>query len=196
MRSSMDRTEIITAIEKLRGDSIDVEERTKLLGIIHFQFAVGHMAPIPVRATLRRGLICASLFIRRFGFVSYEESRRFRQAERGIGVTIVFVVLLSVITLSFGLAMEWILRFLEFLILGTFGVMLFPFLGALVIYVVFSRLLQRSGPPKLESYQRFGPWCIGCGYDLSGLESALGDELWVGPAVCPECGCDYPAVGE
>jgi hypothetical protein len=30
--------------------------------------------------------------------------------------------------------------------------------------------------------------CGECGYDLSGLESVLGDELWVGPTVCPECG--------
>ncbi len=38
--------------------------------------------------------------------------------------------------------------------------------------------------------------CVKCKYDLTGLDSVLGDELWVGPAVCPECGQEYPAVGQ
>jgi len=37
--------------------------------------------------------------------------------------------------------------------------------------------------------------CIGCGYDLEGLESAVGPDLWVGPERCPECGLEFPAVG-
>jgi hypothetical protein len=40
------------------------------------------------------------------------------------------------------------------------------------------------------------PCCLTCDYDLNGLESVLGDRLWVGPAVCPECGQDYPAIPE
>tara|TARA_R110002073_G_scaffold299270_2_gene466224 strand:- start:20326 stop:20799 length:474 start_codon:yes stop_codon:yes gene_type:complete len=38
--------------------------------------------------------------------------------------------------------------------------------------------------------------CVTCKYDLSGLDSILDDELWVGPAMCPKCGQDFPAVGE
>ncbi|MDF1810384.1 MAG: hypothetical protein P1U42_11885 [Phycisphaerales bacterium] len=44
--------------------------------------------------------------------------------------------------------------------------------------------------------QRYRHRCIGCKYDLDGLESVLGDDIWVGPAVCPECGMEYPAVGK
>ena len=37
--------------------------------------------------------------------------------------------------------------------------------------------------------------CYCCGYSLDGHESVLGDDMWVGPAVCPECGERYPAIG-
>jgi len=36
--------------------------------------------------------------------------------------------------------------------------------------------------------------CTRCNYDLSGLDSVLGEKLWVGPELCPECGRCYPAV--
>jgi len=67
--------------------------------------------------------------------------------------------------------------------------------GALPLALV---MRVRYTPKDLESmnFQCFRPWCIGCGYELKGLESALGIELWVGPAACPECGLKYPAVGE
>ena len=37
--------------------------------------------------------------------------------------------------------------------------------------------------------------CIRCGYNLEGHDSLLGDDLWVGPEICPECGQTYPAIG-
>ncbi len=37
--------------------------------------------------------------------------------------------------------------------------------------------------------------CTACGYDLDGHASVLGDDVWVGPEVCPECGERYPAIG-
>lgn len=37
--------------------------------------------------------------------------------------------------------------------------------------------------------------CTKCGYDLDGLDSAVGPDLWVGPERCPECGLEFPAVG-
>tara|TARA_R110002073_G_scaffold299270_2_gene466222 strand:- start:19395 stop:19871 length:477 start_codon:yes stop_codon:yes gene_type:complete len=38
--------------------------------------------------------------------------------------------------------------------------------------------------------------CVKCNYDLSGHESVLGDEIWVGPESCSECGHSYPSVSE
>ena len=57
---------------------------------------------------------------------------------------------------------------------------------------VYIKLRPISGGDKLGVHRI----CVQCTYDLSGHESVLGDDLWVGPAVCPECGQDYPAVGE
>ncbi len=37
--------------------------------------------------------------------------------------------------------------------------------------------------------------CVRCKHDLSGHDSALGDEIWIGPDRCSECGFKYPAVG-
>ncbi len=63
--------------------------------------------------------------------------------------------------------------------------------GLILILWVYSVLQPRS------RVDRFGmsPNCVQCKYDLSGHKSALGDELWVGPKTCPECGQQYPAVG-
>ncbi len=36
--------------------------------------------------------------------------------------------------------------------------------------------------------------CSDCQYDLSGHESVLGDEFWIGPETCPECGKTYPSI--
>ena len=37
--------------------------------------------------------------------------------------------------------------------------------------------------------------CRCCNYELYGLDSILGEDLWVGPEICPECGHTYPAIG-
>ncbi|MBO6740453.1 MAG: hypothetical protein JJ916_11400 [Phycisphaerales bacterium] len=37
--------------------------------------------------------------------------------------------------------------------------------------------------------------CHHCKYDLRQHDSVLGDAVWVGPLVCPECGYHYPAIG-
>lgn len=53
------------------------------------------------------------------------------------------------------------------------------------------RWIQRGAGDKLGMSLA----CVGCGYALGGLESALGEAVWVGPQRCPECGLAYPAVG-
>lgn len=37
--------------------------------------------------------------------------------------------------------------------------------------------------------------CVNCEYDLTGLDSALANDFWIGPERCPECGHQYPAIG-
>ncbi|PCI07768.1 hypothetical protein COB72_09625 [bacterium] len=62
--------------------------------------------------------------------------------------------------------------------------------------ILFSWVYMRS-QPKVGG-ERFGlsKKCVGCRYLLTGHESVLGNETWVGPAVCPECGQAYPAVSK
>jgi len=57
---------------------------------------------------------------------------------------------------------------------------------------VYMRLMPRPSSEPLGLHKK----CVRCSYNLTGLESALGDELWVGPEVCPECGQKYPAISE
>lgn len=48
--------------------------------------------------------------------------------------------------------------------------------------------------PRRPRPSRVQRECVGCGYSLSGLDSVLGEEIEVGPALCPECGVEYPAL--
>lgn len=52
-------------------------------------------------------------------------------------------------------------------------------------------LRNRFGLRRIE----VGEMCQFCGYGLNGHASVLGDDIWVGPKVCPECGERYPAIG-
>jgi len=60
-------------------------------------------------------------------------------------------------------------------------------------WIPLSREAQRSRR-KIQG-DRIKDRCVGCKYDLDGLEQVWIDEILVGPEVCPECGIDYPAVG-
>ena len=62
--------------------------------------------------------------------------------------------------------------------------------------ILFSWVYMRSQPKVGGERLGLNKKCVGCGYELGGLESALGGDLWVGPAVCPECGQAYPAVSK
>ncbi len=63
--------------------------------------------------------------------------------------------------------------------------------GLLVVAWGAARLPKRF---NLQSVQ-IHPACHQCQYSLDGHESVLGEDIWVGPEVCPECGERYPAIG-
>ena len=192
----MSRDEIITIINQLRSESLDDGVRAELLGIIHFESVVGHMARISFWGTLKRALKYASLFVCRFGFLSKEDSQRFRQGERGLAMGFVFVGFFTLVLLSFEILLPFIIRMVEYFNVSSTVLMLFPlFFGVAVLFWI-SRMFPGHAPGGLGVEMRIRPWCIGCGYELEGLQSALGDEVWVGPETCPECGQAYPAVGE
>ena len=182
-------------IEQLQDGSIDDRERSRLLGIVHFQSAVGHMARVSLWVTIRMVLRCSLLILRRFGFLSHDDMRKFRQMEVGLAALLLFsfsYVLLSMV-FSYFISLQVVV---DLLVHNDLVAILLPFGIGIVVYICFSRLFLRDEPRNNRGELRFRKWCVGCGYELSGLESALGDELWVGPRECPECGCAYPAVGE
>lgn len=70
------------------------------------------------------------------------------------------------------------------LVLGYYGLVAF----ACWLYILWGRRRSRASA-QIHRH------CTECGYDLHGLHSVLGDEYWVGPERCPECGLEFPAVG-
>lgn len=64
------------------------------------------------------------------------------------------------------------------------------FVMTIALSWVYMRLQPGVGSNHLGLHNK----CVRCKCTLSGLPSALGDEVWVGPAVCPGCGQGYPAV--
>jgi len=56
---------------------------------------------------------------------------------------------------------------------------------------VWIYLRNRLGLRRVD----IGAMCQICGYRLDGCASVLGNDVWVGPEVCPECDERYPAIG-
>ncbi len=205
----MRREKIIAVIDRLRDESIEDEERVLLLGMLHFQAAVGHMASVSIGVMVGQSMRCAWLIVRRLGAIDVEAARRFRQGEYALAT--IWVLIGCFVILMLGLR---ILVRVDHALPATSSLpaVMWSVFGLVAVcgYVFFIRMLARPKllakermnrntrniPGAMACDERFRPWCIGCGYELAGLESALGDELWVGPAVCPECGQEFPAIGE
>jgi len=75
----------------------------------------------------------------------------------------------------------------------------YGFAGIIFVFLlefsVFMWFMDRVRKKNLVSDLGMHAYCVKCKYSLEGLDQALGGQLVVGPAVCPECGCSYPAVG-
>jgi len=165
------------------------------LGIIHYEAAVGHMAPLSWAWTFKRACKYGSILVCRIGRVSKEDLRRFRPVERLLGATLTFVVLYGSLWVFFGLFGRSLIRMISSSSMSSIWLIpLNTLLGVLPLLLLF-RVRHVPKDHMLQDTQRIRSWCIGCGYVLDGLESALGEELWVGPAVCPECGQRYPGIG-
>jgi len=194
--NELKRDELIEAIDRLGSDSLDVGERARLMGIIHYESAVGQWRPISIWSMLWRSLSYGSIAVRRLGFVPEEDIRRFRETERLLGSFFTVVVGSICFTLFFAALAFPLLKAAKHFGIGSGGfIFVSGLLGGLFFYLLTIRMFKHT-PAEPQNAQRFRPWCIGCGYDLEGLESALGDEVWVGSRNCPECGQQYPAVGE
>jgi hypothetical protein len=67
--------------------------------------------------------------------------------------------------------------------LGVFG-------GLIAVAWIWTRLPKKMGLQVV----RINGECHSCSFGLEGHASMLGDDIWVGPEVCPECGERYPAI--
>lgn len=194
--SRLKREELIELIERLKSTPEVADERVIDLAKLRFETAESRWSAISLAATWRRGAKYGWLLIRGLGRVSKQDQRRFRFVERAVGSIVLLFAYLIASSIIFGL----VLTAVHSLWPRLFGGFLWAIFSGILIGVVPVLLSFRGRrvPYKFEqmNFQVIRPWCLGCGYELKGLESALGDELWVGPAVCPECGQEYPAVGE
>ena len=192
----MRRDEVVELIERLQSTPKVEDERFIDLEKLRFETAESRWPAISLSATWRRGAKYGWLLICGLGRVSKQDQRRFRFVERAVGGIVSFFAYLIASFVIFELA----IMVIHSLNPGLFG----GFFWAIAINVsvgtvpLMLSFRGRSVPYKFEqkNFQAIRPWCIGCGYELEGLDSVLGDELWVGPTVCPECGQEYPAVGE
>ena len=150
----MERTEIIAAIEKLRGREVHplrIEEIGRWLDEL-----AAHRMRVWNRSGIRGALIGFMFGPMIFGMFQVRSWGR-----------------MSITQFS----AWWLLAY---------------FVLILVLAWVYMKLQPKVGSEEHGLFKD----CAGCSYPLAGLESAIGDELWVGPAVCPECGLEYPAIGK
>lgn len=63
--------------------------------------------------------------------------------------------------------------------------------GVFGVAWLWHRFPNRVGHHSISIHKQ----CTSCWYDLEGHSSVLGDAIWVGPEICPECGQTYPAIG-
>ncbi|MGV6815036.1 MAG: hypothetical protein ACWA5W_08525 [Phycisphaerales bacterium] len=58
------------------------------------------------------------------------------------------------------------------------------------------RWIYKNKSRRIDRRDRIKDACVECGYSLAGIDQIWLNEVCVGPDQCPECGCQYPAVGK
>jgi|GEM_PF-7072894 len=166
---------------------------------IRYESVAGHMISTPIVGRVLNSVRYALLVIRRCGFIRSHERWDFLWLERTIGIvcaSVVTTILAQYISLFFT---GWLTSDERS---GLYSIVIYSVMIALanllpVVLFFWIPLMRDMRDWSSENpNHRYRHRCIGCKYDLDGLESVLGDDIWVGPAVCPECGMEYPAVGK
>jgi hypothetical protein len=178
----MKRDEIIEAIEKMRSH-----------GVNEAQFA--EFTKLMQRNATRRSAL-ADDFHRAlaYSFIIFMGTKYIPKQQR-----IFLRPTLRAVLFSVGLLIAAILQ------IGVLGVVL-NWIGLedyAIVIIIFAMLFElgyiaSKGNALIRGHTGgalgLSEKCVQCKYDLTGHDSLLGEKLWVGPEICPECGGRYPAV--
>ena len=181
----MNRDEVIAAIEKLRKHPKADGGRDEFVRVVSGAFEKDQRERDSLNADFQRAILYLFVAVSKGTYEKHQ--KEFLRPNRRS------VLMAAGMFIFLGLEIAIIPRVVSFFGFDTgalvlVGVIVAEFFGAIWVVTKIQPLAGLSGLGMSEQ-------CAKCKYDLAGLDSVLGDELWVGPAVCPECGQQYPAVG-
>lgn len=184
----MERAEIIAAIEKLRQKPDNETWRTEFIEKVSRRHQSRSVKRSALGDDFHRAVVYCFVIFTRVGYVNKETRAFLRPTKRAIwiAVCLVLAVLLEIV---FFVVVATMFSFGVYFVLIVILILLFQ-----VGYInsIVTKLQASDDADDLGMNLA----CVGCSYPLTGLDSALGDSVWVGPAVCPECGLEYPAIGK
>ena len=184
----MRREEVIAAIEKIRKHPKVEGWRDEFIQVVSKATADGQARRASLSSDFQRAFVYLFIFAAGYRHISKTHRSYLKPNVRSVlmalGMLAVFIIQLVVV-----------FELIQRMNLGVYGgvgfmyLMLMEFVG---IVWILTKIQPRIGGDELGMHEK----CIQCKYDLAGHDSVLGDKLWVGPAECPECGQQYPAVSE
>ena len=185
----MERTEIIAAIEKVREQPGCADELSELAELLKRYSSNDQFRREQLNADFQRAFLFLFLLMLPDRRLPKKAQREFLRPNRRsiliwicmLGVVVVQVLLLTKGAEAIGLGQAGGVVLLVLFVVEFFWVVWFV-----------TKIQPREGLTEHGTQYR----CVACDYDLSGLRSVLGEDLWVGAAVCPECGLEYPAIGK
>ena len=184
----MKRIEVIAAIEKLKKKPENRKWSAEFIEKLSQYTEQRRSQRSALGDDLHRAVVYCFMLSTRIGYVNKETRRFLRPTKRSVGFAFGFV-LFVLIEIAF---------LVHILGLLSFGVYVIPSIVFILLFQLgyVGSLVSKLSLPRLRDENGVCLSCVDCSYSLAGLESVLGDRLWVGPAVCPECGQDYPAIPE
>lgn len=184
----MKREEVIAAIEKFSAHPECDHWRKEFFRVASQALAQNHARRASLSTDFQRAIIYLFILMTGLRYLRKADRRFLRFNLRSVLMASgLFVALLveiigaTVLVARFGLGIYTGVGFMYLLLMEFAG-----------LIWVLKRIERRTNDDELGMVRN----CVKCRYDLSGHESVLGDDIWVGPAVCPECGQAYPAVGK
>ena len=178
----MKRDEIIERIESVRIKGVNQSRSEEIKAALRS----AKQRRSKLADDFHRAIVYCFILFTRVGYLNKERRNFLRPTKRALlmtaglfAVVIVQVFVLALVLAALGLR-DSILLIVLFVLLFELG------------YVVSkgNKLIRVGLGDEFGLSQE----CVKCRYDLDGHDSVLGDTLWVGPEVCPECGHRYPAI--
>ena len=184
----MRRAEVIAAIEKLRTHPKAEGWRDEFAQVVKQSSSAHQDRRASFNADFQRAFIYLVILITGFRYLKKNHWEFLRPNVRSVGLALLMVLIFIVQLIAVGVIVSR-MNFGVYGIVGFIYLLMMEFIG--VIWLV-TKFQPCRDVDELGMHAK----CVKCNYDLSGHESVLGDEIWVGPESCPECGHSYPSVSE